>query len=127
MVEANIVLTLLQTISIMVGIEYYILNLQNNQKNQETSIKNQEITLETRQAQLFMNIFNNYSSKGYQKELENILSWQYNDYDARARTHTRVFVHNNNPVKPEQSSYDSHKAYHILLRTTSLKKYVILR
>ena len=31
-------------------------------------------TLETRQAQLFMNIFINYSSKGYQKDLENILS-----------------------------------------------------
>jgi len=67
MVEANIMLTLLQTISIMVGIGYYILNIQNNQKNQE-------ITLETRQAQLFMNIFNTFSSKEYQKDLENLLS-----------------------------------------------------
>ena len=66
MVETNIVLTLLQTISIMVGIGYYILNIQNNQKNQKISLRNQELTLksqqlslEARQAQLFMGIYNN--------------------------------------------------------------------
>ena len=35
MVEANIVLTLLQTISIMVGIGYYFMVLHNQQKNQK--------------------------------------------------------------------------------------------
>jgi len=51
MVDPSFVLTLLQTISIMVGIAYYILNIQNNQRNQR-------LTLETRQASLFMQMYN---------------------------------------------------------------------
>ena len=75
MVEANIVLTLLQTLSIMVGIGYYILNIQNNQKNQQIALRNQELTLEsqnqaleTRQAQLFMNIYNQFVRKEFTED-----------------------------------------------------------
>jgi hypothetical protein len=54
MVETNIVLSLLQTVSIMVGITYYILNIQNNQKNQELAIKAQQHATETRQIDIYM-------------------------------------------------------------------------
>ena len=72
MVEANIVLTLLQTISIMVGIGYYILNIQNNQKNQQ-------MQLQTRQAQLFMQIHNKWSNIEYKTAARKLLQWDFND------------------------------------------------
>jgi hypothetical protein len=38
--------------------------------------------LETRQAQLFMNIFNTFASKEYQKDREHILNvWDWEDFD----------------------------------------------
>jgi hypothetical protein len=88
MVETNIVLTLLQTLSIMVGIGYYILNLQNNQKNQNISIRNQELTLEsqqqaleTRQAQLFMNTYQAYNTPEFLRALDTYANISYKDYD----------------------------------------------
>jgi hypothetical protein len=62
----------LQTLGILVGVFYYIMTIRTNQRNQEISLRNQELTLqsqeltrkaqeqavETRQAQLFMNIYN---------------------------------------------------------------------
>jgi len=89
MVEANIVLTLLQTISIMVGIGYYILNIQNNQKNQIISLKNQELTLEsqkqateTRRAQLYMQVFNmSMNNRTFMDSYFKLLTRKWNDYD----------------------------------------------
>ena len=49
----------------MVGIGYYILNIQNNQRNQTLSLKTQQQTLETRQAQLFMGIYNQTNSRDF--------------------------------------------------------------
>ena len=46
----------LQTLSIMVGIAYYLMILQNQQKSQQS-------TLETRQAQLFMQLYNKVVSQ----------------------------------------------------------------
>jgi len=46
----QMVLSTLQTLGILVGIYYYVMTLRNQRKNQE-------LALETRQAQLFMNIY----------------------------------------------------------------------
>jgi len=57
---------------------YYIINLKNNQKNMKT-------TLETRQTQLFMQLFAQYNTKdfmndfgrvAYQMEYKNLADWQ---------------------------------------------------
>jgi CRISPR/Cas system-associated endonuclease Cas1 len=53
-----IVLQIFQTVGILVGIVYYITSMRNTQKTRELSLKTQEHTLETRQSQLFMNIYN---------------------------------------------------------------------
>jgi len=60
----QMVLSTLQTLGILVGIFYYVMTLRNQRKNQEISLRKQELTLkaqeqalETRQAQLFMNIY----------------------------------------------------------------------
>jgi hypothetical protein len=42
---------------------FYVLNLRINQRNQELSLRNQQQNLETRQAQLFMGIYQSFYSK----------------------------------------------------------------
>ena len=82
MVETNVVLTLLQTISIMVGIGYYILNIQNNQKNQELSLIAQQQALETRQTALFMDLYNVYRDHSFRTlYMEITTEWNWVDYE----------------------------------------------
>lgn len=64
----------LQTLSIMVGIAYYLMILQNQQKSQQTA-------LETRQAQLFMPIYAKFYDKEFMKDYVKIISWEWTDYD----------------------------------------------
>lgn len=64
----------LQTISIMVGIAYYLMILQNQQKSQKTA-------LDTRQAQLFMPIYAKFYDKEFMKDYVTIMSWEWDDYD----------------------------------------------
>jgi len=70
----QMVLSTLQTAGILVGIFYYLMVLRNQQKNQEMSLRNQELTLksqdlatETRQAQLFMQLFDRWSDPAFAK------------------------------------------------------------
>ncbi|MBN2335231.1 hypothetical protein JXL21_06690 [Candidatus Bathyarchaeota archaeon] len=57
MVESSTILSLIQATGIVVGVAYYILNIENNRRNQENSLRAQEHALETRQAQLFMSLY----------------------------------------------------------------------
>ena len=70
----QMILSTLQTAGLLVGIFYYIMVLRNQQKNQEISLRNQELTLksqalatETRQAQLFMQLFDRWSDPHFAK------------------------------------------------------------
>jgi hypothetical protein len=74
MLDPNFVLTLLQTISIMVGIAYYILNIHNNQRNQR-------LTLETRQASLFMQMYNRLMSDIQDLEVEEVVTNQISGFE----------------------------------------------
>jgi len=66
-----------------------VLNLRISQRNQELSLKTQELalkaqeqTLETRQAQLFMGIFQTFASKEFQTDMESMVwDWNWKDYD----------------------------------------------
>ncbi len=60
-----IVLQILQTAGILVGIVYYITIMRNSQRNQELTLKAQEQAVETRQAQLFMQLYNAYLTKDF--------------------------------------------------------------
>ena len=60
----QMVLSTLQTASILVGIAYYVMNLNYTRRNQELTLKAQEQALETRQAQIFRNTID----KAYSKE-----------------------------------------------------------
>ena len=79
----------LQTVGILVGVFYYIMTIRTNQKNQEIAQKNQELTLraqeqalETRQAQLFMNIYNqSFANQEWLKAYSKVMSTHWDDYD----------------------------------------------
>ncbi len=58
MVELATALMVIQTISLTVGVIYYIITLQNSNRNQKHQ-------LETRQAQLFMQIFSIWNNKEF--------------------------------------------------------------
>jgi hypothetical protein len=65
-----ILLQMVQTLALLVGIIYYITIMRNSQRNQELARKAQEQAVETRQAQLFMNVYNTLASKEFQKDWE---------------------------------------------------------
>jgi hypothetical protein len=67
-------LTYLTLISVPVGVFYHIMTLRNTKKNQE-------LQLETRQAQLFMQITNKWSDVEFKRIARGILDWEWDDYD----------------------------------------------
>jgi hypothetical protein len=64
MVEVTlpIILQLIQTFALLVAIVYYITIMRNQQKTRELSLQAQEHATETRQAQLFMQIYDKWSN-----------------------------------------------------------------
>ena len=93
MVETNVVLTLLQTISIMVGIGYYILNIQNNQRNQELALKAQEHATETRQLDIYMRWQQRRTNLDWMKSYTEVANMEWEDFDDFARKYS----HTENP------------------------------
>jgi hypothetical protein len=62
---------------VLVAAIYYVYNMRISQKNSMLALKAQEQTLETRQAQLLMNIFQTYSSKEFQTDMEEMVhTWK---------------------------------------------------
>jgi hypothetical protein len=64
MVEFSTILSFIQATGIIVGVAYYILNIQNNRKNQELALKAQENALESRNTQFFLQLYNLTSEYG---------------------------------------------------------------
>ena len=69
-------------LSISLAAFYYIMTLRNTQNNQELTRKAQELTAETRQAQLFMQICNQtLNNPAYMKEYYRIRDSEWKDFD----------------------------------------------
>jgi len=62
-ITLSIVLQIFQTIALIVGIAYYLIIMRNSQRNQELARTAQELTLETRQTQIFMRIYEKLNSE----------------------------------------------------------------
>jgi len=60
---------------------FYILNLRISQRNQELTLKAQQQTLETRQAQLFMPIYSVFYSEWWQEAYRSFMDATFEDYD----------------------------------------------
>lgn len=54
----SLALSFLQTVSLIVGVIYYLTIMRNSQRTRELTLKAQEQALETRQTQIFMQIYN---------------------------------------------------------------------
>jgi len=65
----------LQTVGILVGVFYYIITIRTNQRNQE-------LALETRQAQLFSQYHLYFNDKAFAKDRLDIRNyWEWEDYE----------------------------------------------
>jgi hypothetical protein len=75
-----IMLQIVQTVGILVGIIYYLSIMRNQQKTRELTLESQELTrkaqeqtLETRQAQLLMNLYEAYRNPTFKKQFDHVL------------------------------------------------------
>jgi hypothetical protein len=87
------VLSTLQTIALVVGIAYYLFIMRNSQRNQELTLKAQEQALETRQTQLFMQIYQDMSSPEHYLRSNELLAMEWEDWD----DYIRKYGLENNP------------------------------
>lgn len=73
-VTYQMMLSTLQTIALIVGIVYYLIIMRNSQRTQQ-------IALETRQAQLLMQIYQRMSSSEYVSDWAEILNYEWDSYE----------------------------------------------
>jgi hypothetical protein len=85
-VSLQTLLTYLTLISVPVGVLYHIMTLRNTRKNQE-------LQLETRQAQLFMQIYQEMSSPEHYIRANELLTMEWEDFD----DYYRKYGSENNP------------------------------
>jgi len=83
MVEVTlpIVLQMVQTIALIVGIIYYLTIMRNQQRTRELALKAQEHATETRQTQIFMQLYQDFNSEMFHKALMEIVNLEIGDYD----------------------------------------------
>jgi len=75
MVEFSTILQFIQATGIIVGVAYYILNIENNRRNQD-------LQLETRQTQLFMQIYMRYiESDLFSENLFKLFAREWTNFD----------------------------------------------
>ncbi len=80
-------LALLQSVSYIAGAlgvcvaaAYYVMNLRITQRNQELGLKTQQQTLETRQAQMYMNIYQQTTTKEWTSAYNKFISSRFENY-----------------------------------------------
>ncbi|MDH5791796.1 MAG: hypothetical protein OEZ44_06380 [Candidatus Bathyarchaeota archaeon] len=66
---------------VLVAAIFYILNLRISQRNQELMLKAQQQTLETRQAQMFMSIYQTDYSNDFQEAVHRVMEMEIKDAD----------------------------------------------
>jgi len=66
--------TLIQAVTLQIGAFYYLLSLRNSQRTQRES-------LETRQAQLFMQVYNRWSGQDFQDAWQLWNSFEFNSLE----------------------------------------------
>ena len=76
-----IMLQFLQTAGILVGIIYYLTIMRNQQKTMELTLKAQEHTLEARQTQIFMQLYQQLNSEDTHKSWADLMNLEISDYD----------------------------------------------
>jgi len=87
MVEFNTVLSFIQAAGIIVGVAYYIMNIRISQRNQALMLKAQEQQVETRQAQLLMEIYSHLREDKFNTHYSRLMHGNdfidYDDFQAK--------------------------------------------
>ena len=81
MIDLQTVLTYLTLISVPVGVFYHIMTLNNTRKNQELTLKSQQLATETRQTQLFMQIYSRWTDTTFNENYFNLIDREWKDFD----------------------------------------------
>ena len=68
---------LIAALSFAVTCAYYVMNLNNNKKNQELALKAQQQSVETRQAQLYMQVLNQFDTLQFQQTWFEVMNWEF--------------------------------------------------
>jgi len=69
----QMILSTIQTIALIVGIIYYLTIMRNQQKTRNLALQAQENALQTRQSQLFMNVYNqSYSNPEFLRAIRHV-------------------------------------------------------
>jgi hypothetical protein len=83
MIELSVIRDLVTIFGVIAGFSYYILTVQNTRKNQKQQ-------LETRQAQLFMRLYETFSSREFRKQLDEVIfKIQYSDWEDMNQNYNR--------------------------------------
>ena len=78
----QMVLSTLQTVGLLVGIFYYITIMRNAQKTREMTLNAQEQAVETRQAQLLMDLYETYRGPAFRKQFDHVIyRMEYGTWD----------------------------------------------
>ena len=93
MVALEVVALVLTGLGITASIIYYANILQNANKTQK-------VQLETRQAQLFMQIYNRFQEIEFRQNFNDVLTREWDDYDDYVKKYGRI----NNPLAQAKSA-----------------------
>jgi len=81
MISIEVIALVLTGLGLAASIIYYANILNNANKTRELQLKSQELATETRQAQLFMNIYNHWNTPDFWKNYWNVMDREWIDYD----------------------------------------------
>ncbi len=81
MVDLQTIGILMTGVSVTVAAIYYMFTLRINMRTQQLATRSQEQTLETRQAQLFMQLYRIYESKDFLKDYTDLWNYDYSDIE----------------------------------------------
>jgi hypothetical protein len=74
MIELSVIRDLVAIFGVIAGFTYYVMTVRNSQRMQQ-------MTLETRQAQLFMQVYDRWASRDMTKMEYEFQQWEWDDYD----------------------------------------------
>jgi hypothetical protein len=79
MLELSFIRDLVTIFGVIAGFSYYVLTVRASQRNQELVLKAQQQALETRQAQLFMEMYNNWKDIDRSIIENEVINGEYED------------------------------------------------
>lgn len=77
----QVVRDLVAIFGVVAGFTYYVMIVRNANRTRELSLKSQDQALETRQAQMFMQIFDKFHEPEFFNKFTRIFTWTWTDYD----------------------------------------------